>query len=100
MHMPLRLTRQPSIAHSNRCLNVTGNSAADNADVRQLTCGGGTGQRWLARAAASGTFNFLAQTGTNRCLDVSGVSTADNANVIQWNCNGGANQRFRVVAAP
>jgi len=35
--------------HSNKCLDVSGASTADGAQIQQWTCTGGTNQQWQRR---------------------------------------------------
>jgi hypothetical protein len=85
-------------AISERCWDVEGASAADDATVQQYLCNSGFAQRWKAQALGSGKFQLLAQTGTDRCLDVEGGTGADEARLHQWSCNGTLAQLFSVIA--
>jgi hypothetical protein len=84
--------------HSGRCLDVSGVSTADGANVWQWTCiVGQRNQEWNFVAAGDGYYTLRA-THSGKCLDVAGVSTADGANVHQWTCIvGQRNQEWRLV---
>ena len=73
---------------SKRCLDVSGGSTADGAQVLIWDCHGGTNQQWTRTAAGE----LLGVGG--KCLDVNGNGTANGTKVTTWTCNGGANQRF------
>jgi lysophospholipase L1-like esterase len=77
---------------SRRCLDVSGASTADGAQVLIWDCHGGSNQSWTRSAAGE-----LVGIG-GRCLDVNGNGTADGTRVTTWTCNGGANQRFTFTA--
>jgi outer membrane protein assembly factor BamB len=85
-------------ALSERCLDVEGASAANDATIQQYLCNSGAAQRWKARAVGGGKYQLLAQTGTDRCLDVEGGSGADGARLHQWTCNDTVAQRFSLIA--
>jgi hypothetical protein len=79
-------------AQSNRCLDVTGASTANGAQVELWDCHGGTNQRWTYTASRE-----LRVFG-NKCLDASGAGTANGTAAIIWDCHGGANQQWNVNA--
>ncbi|EKX68758.1 RICIN domain-containing protein [Streptomyces ipomoeae] len=79
--------------HSGRCLDVSDNSAADNAVAIQYTCTGGLNQQWRLQDAGDGYVRVLAQH-SGKCLDVAGASTADGAYVNQYRCTTGTNQQW------
>jgi outer membrane protein assembly factor BamB len=85
-------------ALTERCLDVEGASAADDATVQQYLCNSGAAQRWKARALGGGKYQLLAQTGSERCVDVEGGSGTDGARIHQWACNDTIAQRFSVIA--
>ncbi len=69
---------------------MSGASTADNADIIQWTCGGGTNQQW--QWVAHSGYYLLKARHSGKCADVSGSSTGDGADVRQQACTGGANQ--------
>ena len=86
----------PVIAkHSGKCLDVSGGSRSNGADVIQWNCHGGDNQLWRLVPAAGGYFRIIAKH-SGKCLDVSGGSRSNGADVIQWNCHGGDNQRWKL----
>ena len=84
--------------HSDKCVDVSDNFAADGAVALQYTCGGGLNQRWRLRDAGNGYVQILAQH-SGKCLDVVDASTVNGARLVQWPCGTGANQRFQRRAA-
>ncbi|MGI5270453.1 ThuA domain-containing protein [Nonomuraea sp. CA-218870] len=76
-------------AGSNRCLDVSGASQANGAQVQLWDCHGQANQQWTATSAGE-----LRVYG-GKCLDVNGGGTADGTTVIIWNCNGQNNQKWR-----
>ncbi|WP_367318722.1 RICIN domain-containing protein [Streptomyces sp. HUAS ZL42] len=80
--------------HSGKCLDVSDNSAADNAIVLQYTCHSGLNQQWRLRDAGNGYVQVLAQH-SGKCLDVAGASTTDGAFVNQYHCTTGTNQQWQ-----
>jgi len=87
-------------AHTDKCLDVPGNSAANGAVLDQWDCV--TTATWeqfrLERLGASPYFHI--RTAANKCLDVKSWSLLDNASIVQWDCNylgtSQANQQFRL----
>ncbi|MFE7835152.1 RICIN domain-containing protein [Streptomyces sp. NPDC057474] len=80
--------------HSTKCLDVSDNSAADNAFVLQWDCNRGLNQQWRLQDAGDGYVRVLAQH-SGKCLDVANNSTTDGALVNQYRCGTGTNQQFQ-----
>ncbi|WP_371574358.1 RICIN domain-containing protein [Streptomyces sp. NBC_01314] len=80
--------------HSGKCLDISDNSAADNAVAVQYTCIAGLNQQWRLQDAGDGYVRVLAQH-SGKCLDVANNSTADGAFVNQYRCGTGTNQQFQ-----
>jgi hypothetical protein len=87
-------------AHSNKCLNVSGNSTANSAKIIQYTC---------SPTAANDKFQLVQQpdntylikgVGSGKCLNVQGGGTADSTPIIQYTCSTAANTLWRVNAVP
>ncbi|WP_406315996.1 lectin [Streptosporangium sp. NBC_01639] len=74
---------------SGRCLDVSGVSQANGAQVQLWDCNGQNNQQWTSTGAGE-----LRVYGT-KCLDVSNQGTADGAPVQIWDCNGQNNQKWR-----
>jgi hypothetical protein len=81
---------------SGRCLDVTGGSTANGANVIQWACHDGSNQRWTLQAVGAGYYRLVVDH-SDKCLDVTGGSTVNGANVIQWTCHNGFNQQWRPV---
>jgi hypothetical protein len=79
--------------HSDKCVDVQDNSAADNGHVVQFACNGGLNQQWRLEDAGGGYYRILAQH-SGKCLDVEGGSTAK-AFVNQYKCGSGQNQQWK-----
>ncbi|GAB1823085.1 ricin-type beta-trefoil lectin domain protein [Herbidospora sp. RD11066] len=75
-------------AASGRCLDVSGVSQAQGAQIHLWDCHTQANQRWTRTTA-----NELKVYGT-RCLDVNGNGTADGTKIQIWACNGTAAQKF------
>ncbi|TDV57494.1 RICIN domain-containing protein [Actinophytocola oryzae] len=73
---------------SNRCMDVSGVSTAEGAQIHLWDCHGGTNQRWTR--TASGEVRVYG----NRCLDVNGNGTANGTKIQIWTCNNSAAQHF------
>lgn len=82
--------------HSGKCLDVSGGSRSNGADVIQWDCHGGDNQLW--RLVPVGNYYKIIAKHSGKCLDVSGASRSNGADVIQSDCHGGDNQLWRRVA--
>ncbi|MGC0318422.1 RICIN domain-containing protein [Kitasatospora acidiphila] len=82
--------------NSGKCLDVTGASTADGAQVLQWTCGSGkANQQWLLQPVAGSSAVQVVSVNSGKCLDVTGASIDDGAQVVQWTCGSGkANQQW------
>jgi uncharacterized protein (DUF1800 family) len=84
--------------HSGKCLDVTGGSVENGAEVIQWICNRGANQHWASVPAGDGSYFLVAQH-SGKCLDVTAASGSDGARIIQWICHGGANQRWTLAPA-
>jgi endoglucanase len=84
--------------NSGKVIDVTGQSTANSAEVKQWTWNGGANQKWAFRDAGSGFVN-LVNLNSGKCLDVASASTANGANIIQFTCGSGTNQQWQWVAS-
>ncbi|MFL5995233.1 MAG: non-reducing end alpha-L-arabinofuranosidase family hydrolase [Streptomyces sp.] len=75
---------------SGRCLDVSGFSQTDGANVHIWDCHGGTNQQWTLTGSSQLTVYG------NKCLDVRGGGTTAGTPVQIWTCNGSDNQQWRV----
>ncbi|MET8629141.1 RICIN domain-containing protein [Kitasatospora sp. NPDC004669] len=89
-------------ANSSKCLDVTGASTTDGAQVIQWTCGAGkANQQWALVPVPGSSAVQIVSANSSKCLDVTGASTTDGAQVIQWTCGAGkANQQWALVPVP
>ena len=78
--------------HSGRCADVTSQSYAAGAQIKQYDCNGGGNQRFWFRNAGGGYFNLVARH--------SALCVQENATTVtQEGCGTGTNQQWSVVAA-
>ncbi|MGC9671384.1 lectin [Planosporangium sp. 12N6] len=77
---------------SGRCLDVSGQSTANGAQLQLWDCNGAANQRWTYTSSRQLTVYG------NKCLDASGQGSADGTAVIIWDCNGQANQQWNINA--
>ncbi|MFF0311189.1 ThuA domain-containing protein [Streptosporangium sp. NPDC004379] len=77
---------------SGRCLDVSGASQSNGAQVQIWDCNGQNNQKWTPTSAGE-----LRVYG-GKCLDVTGAGTADGTAVTIWDCNGQNNQKWRLNA--
>jgi Ricin-type beta-trefoil lectin domain len=82
--------------HSGRCLDVSGVSQDNGANVWQWDCHGGNNQQWLLTEVSPGVYT-MAAVHSGKCIDVSGASPDIGAVVWQWTCHGGTNQQWRLT---
>lgn len=75
---------------SNRCLDVTGSSTANNAPTEIWSCNGGGNQSWTLTKSKE-----LVVYGA-KCLDASGGGTTAGTAVIIYDCNGQTNQQWNL----
>lgn len=83
--------------NSGKCLDVSGSSSADGADVRQYACNGGANQRWRLEDLGDDTHR-LVNVASGKVLDTENCSSADGAGLRQWSWLDNTCQRFRFVA--
>jgi lysophospholipase L1-like esterase len=77
---------------SNRCMDVSGASTTEGAQIIIWDCHTGANQSWTRTAAEE-----LRVYG-DRCLDVSANGSANGTRIQIWTCNGSAAQRFTFAA--
>ncbi|HEV8559713.1 MAG TPA: ricin-type beta-trefoil lectin domain protein [Actinophytocola sp.] len=77
---------------ANRCLDVSGASQANGAQLIIWDCNGGNNEQWTGTAAGE-----LRVYGT-KCLDALNQAATPGSPVSIWDCNGGANQRWTLNA--
>ncbi|PAZ09467.1 hydrolase [Streptomyces sp. SA15] len=81
--------------HSGKCLDVSGASGADGADVIQWTCNGGTNQQWRIEDLGNDT-SRLVNVRSGKALDVDACGTADGTNIQQWSWLNNNCQKYRM----
>jgi hypothetical protein len=75
---------------SGKCLDVSGVSQTDGANVQIWDCHGGTNQQWTLTDSSQLTVYG------NKCLDARNGGTTAGTPVQIWTCNGSDNQQWRV----
>ncbi|GAB2828683.1 hypothetical protein GCM10027073_66780 [Streptomyces chlorus] len=83
--------------NSGKCLDVSGSSTADGANVQQYACNGRANQRWRLEDLGDDTHRLVNVT-SGKALDTENCSTADGADLRQWSWLNNTCQRFRFVA--
>ncbi|MEU8702144.1 ricin-type beta-trefoil lectin domain protein [Streptomyces sp. NPDC048680] len=81
-----------ALATGGKCLDATGDTAADGTPAQLWDCTGAANQRWTL--PGDGSVRTL-----GACLDVTGGSTANGAKVQLYTCNGSAAQRWTYDAS-
>jgi glycosyl hydrolase family 59/ricin-type beta-trefoil lectin protein/glycosyl hydrolase family 59 (putative galactocerebrosidase) len=89
---PTRITGPLRDAAVVRCLDVSGASQANGAQLVIWDCNGNDNERWANTAA--GELRIY----DTKCLDVLNQATTPGSAVSIWDCNGGANQRWTLNA--
>lgn len=81
--------------NSGKCLEISGWTMTDGANLGQWDCFGADHQKWsiAPSASSSGRFDIINKW-SNKSVDIEGFSSADGARVTQWPHHGGSNQRF------
>ncbi len=82
--------------NSGKCLDVSGASTADGADVFQWTCHSGANQRWRIEDLGDDT-SRLVNVNSGKVLDLSNCGSADGTNIQQWSWLNNNCQRFRLI---
>ena len=95
MQEALSGTFQIKPVHSNKCVDVSGISTADGANIHQWDCGSGDNQKWTVTPVGDGYVRVTA-VHSGKVADVEGPSTADGADVHQWSYVGALNQQWRM----
>jgi hypothetical protein len=80
-----------------KCLDVSGVSTGDGANVHIWSYGGGGNQKWKAITAGNGWWEFEPQHALGKRLDVAGAGSSNGTNIIQWASNSGTAQRWRLI---
>jgi hypothetical protein len=88
--------------HSDRCLDVSGNSQSNGAKLQQYWCHEGLNQQWRLVFTGltdeyGGPWYELQVASSHKCIDIEGASTGNRARAQQYTCHGGDNQLFRLV---
>jgi hypothetical protein len=80
--------------NSGKVMDVSGQSTANSAEVKQWSWWGGSNHKRRFDDAGSGYVRLVNQN-SGKCLDVANASTANGANIIQYTCGSGTNQQWQ-----
>jgi len=80
------------VAHSNKCMNVSGGSTANGAVIIQWSCVLTNNNLWRVDHQADG-YHTLKVKHSGKCLDAP-LGAGAGAQLQQWDCHGGDNQRW------
>jgi thermitase len=81
--------------NSNKCLDVTGASTANGANIQQWSCSTADQQKWRIEPVSAGVYKLKAMH-SGRVMGVGAGSAADGAKVIQWDDVGVTNQQWLI----
>jgi hypothetical protein len=84
-----------TLAAPGKCMDVSGASTADRAQIQQWQCNGSGAQSFRVENLDGGVARLI-NTHSNKCVDIDGAGKADGTKVQLWSCNGGSAQRFRI----
>lgn len=79
-----------------RCLDVSGASVANGADVWEWSCNGTPAQVFKVTPVGDGYYKIV-NIKSDKALDIRDVSNKENARLQQWGYGGGWNQQFKIV---
>jgi hypothetical protein len=89
----------PSVValHSDKCLDVAGDSLAAGAPLIQYTCNSGSNQKFWFSYVSNGTY-LIHASHSGLCLTDDGWGTADGTLVKQWYCDSNSPPEQWVIA--
>ncbi len=79
-----------------KCLDVSGVSTADGANVQIWDFVGGANQKWKAIDSGGGCWQFEPQHAPGKRLDVNAAGSSDGTNVQQWTSNSSVAQLWKL----
>lgn len=83
--------------YSEKYLDVTNSSSANNANIQQWSYLANAAQQFKLVDAGDGYYYiYTGASGFTKVVDVAGKSTADGANILQYAFQGTANQKFKI----
>ncbi len=85
--------------HSQKCLEITGNSQTTEAKAVQSSCDQGANQQFQLTTVGTNMYQ-LKVSHSGQCLEVAGASTAPGTLLQQNTCTTGNHQRFRMAGSP
>jgi hypothetical protein len=80
--------------NSGHCINVSGGSTSDGAEIIQWSCDGSSNELFQF-SPTSGGYGHIVAKNSGKCLDVSGGSIYSGADIIQDTCSSSQEQDFR-----
>ena len=89
-----------TIENSGKCMNVSGASTDDGAQVIQYTCvPTAANDKWAIVPQGNDLFQ-IQSVGSGKCLTVLNASTANSASLIQYRCTTGGNELWQIQSQP
>src|SRR5574341_2599965 len=80
-----------------KCIEVSGSSTANGANIQQWDCNGASNQAFTPVSMGGGYYRLVFQH-SNKCMDVTSSGTASGTNIQQYSCNGTNAQSFMPVS--
>jgi beta-glucanase (GH16 family) len=80
-----------------RCVDVSGASTADGAQIIIWDWLSGNNQKWRITDVGSGYYKLTPQHATTKALDVNGAGSADGTKIQIWTDNGTSAQKWKIL---
>lgn len=84
--------------HSGLCLDVSGGSSANGANVQQWTDNGTNAQKWMVSFNSVDSTYVITSVINGKALDMDGWSKNNGGNLIMWDNNNTDNQRWYITS--
>ncbi len=84
--------------NSGLCLDVSGGSKDNGANIQQWTDNGTVAQKWEVRFNAGDSTYVLVNVGSGKAMDMDAWSKDNGGNAIQWDNNNTDNQRWFITS--
>jgi hypothetical protein len=81
---------------SGKCLDVSGVSMADNAQIWLWTYGAGPNQQWHFSSTTGGYYKIISKN-SGKCLAAATTANTNGVNIVQLTYNGGYNEQWQVI---
>lgn len=101
--VPANITPEPGrhyrliASHSDKCLDVSGASTGDGAQIIQYSCWEpGDNQKVTFVPVGDGPYYLVKFVHSGKCMDVKGAGRSNGEVIHQWTCHGNGNQQWRL----